>query len=206
MAEDLYTTLNRRLDEAFERNDSYYPILRHAVYAPLQGILDAAAPSVSCKSGCDRCCSRLVVTTRIEGLALADYLYGYSHRDIEKTEKDISLHAEKLRNFMESLSADSPKNETWFSYNIPCPFLEDSICSVYDARPLSCRTYHSLDDPVKCAEPLRKVGQEKMLIDAEALFQMFVYRAASRVDERLAMTGLFSIIMDDIIKSDMLKK
>jgi len=206
MSDDLYSSLTRRVEEAFERYDSYFPILHYAVYVPLQGLLDAAAGSISCKSGCSFCCSRLVVTSRVEGLALADYIFGYSSLDPDRVSAAVSTHAGALRSFMDGLTEEKDRNEIWFTKNIPCPFLENALCTVYEARPLSCRTYHSLDDPGKCKEPLRTVGQEKMLTDAEALFQMVLYRVAAKVDERLAMTGLFSLIMDEIIKSDMLKK
>jgi Fe-S-cluster containining protein len=58
--------------------------------------------------------------------------------------------------------------------NIPCPLLRNSRCSVYSARPLACRLYHSLDvssckksyddpnDLVTCAPHAQKYGQAWM--------------------------------------------
>ena len=42
----------------------------------------------------------------------------------------------------------------------PCPFLStNGTCSIYQQRPLFCRTYHSLSDPKLCATPSAVIYQ-----------------------------------------------
>jgi Fe-S-cluster containining protein len=53
---------------------------------------------------------------------------------------------------------------------MPCPFLVDDSCSVYEHRPLFCRLRHSLsEDPDECAVDSRTGGQVPTYA-AEAMF------------------------------------
>lgn len=206
MTGDLHTLLMSRIDEAFERFDSYYPILAHTVYAPLEGLLREAAPRVRCGKGCDFCCSRIVVASRIEALGLIDYMLGYASRSVDDLRALVSPHAAALKQFLNERAEADDRDATWFSRGTPCPFLVDGACSVYEARPLSCRAYHSTDEPEKCREAVRTVGQVQMLKDAEALFQVIVSRVAGRVDPVLATDGLLTIMLDDALQEDNFKK
>jgi Fe-S-cluster containining protein len=42
---------------------------------------------------------------------------------------------------------------TYFRQDIPCPFLEDGACSIYDERPITCREYLVTSPPEYCARP-----------------------------------------------------
>ncbi len=206
MSDDLYTLLMNRIDEAFARHDSYYPILAHTIYAPLEGLLREAGPKTTCGKGCDACCSRIVVCSRIEALGMLDYLLGFTERTIEDLRKLIGPHASQLRNFLNEREESGDRDAIWFAQNVPCPFLAGGACSVYEARPLSCRTYHSTDEPFKCREAVRTVGQVQMLTDAEALFQVIVSRVAGRVDPVLAAQGLLTLMLDDALAEDNFKR
>ena len=39
----------------------------------------------------------------------------------------------------------------YFAMGIPCPLLEDELCSVHADRPLACREYLAASDPAHCA-------------------------------------------------------
>jgi Fe-S-cluster containining protein len=39
----------------------------------------------------------------------------------------------------------------YFTMGVPCPLLEDELCSVHGDRPLACREYLAASDPVHCA-------------------------------------------------------
>lgn len=46
------------------------------------------------------------------------------------------------------------------SLRLPCPFLENDRCMVYEARPLVCRTYVVESNPQECAtNPFRNVSE-----------------------------------------------
>ncbi len=206
MSENIYTTLTGRIDEAFRRFESFYEWLNYAVYMPLQGILNDAAKKQTCGKGCSFCCSRLVVTTRIEALALADYIFSVPGLYTGDLQKSISTHSAMVKEFLDSIDKPQEDHNLWFTRDIPCPFLKDSACSVYGGRPLSCRMYHSLEDPQNCRRPVRNVKQLQMLLDSDALFQMMIFRIAGRVEQSLATTGVLSILLNEILESGAFKK
>lgn len=206
---DLYSLLAGRTDEAFQRYSSAWGLLNHAVYQPLQGILDGTGGDISCKKGCSSCCRRIVVCTRFEALAALEYMHGIHDRSGPSSDamaSSIEKHSRALKEFLQSKEAKESDQAIWFKRNIPCPFLADDACSVYVGRPLSCRIYHSTDDPGECLKPVRRVGQLTILLDAESLFQMIVFKIARRFDESYAVDGLMTIAMDSILQSAVFKK
>jgi Fe-S-cluster containining protein len=42
---------------------------------------------------------------------------------------------------------------SYFNLNLSCPFLEQQSCSIHPARPLSCREFLVVSDPIHCAKP-----------------------------------------------------
>jgi Fe-S-cluster containining protein len=201
MGDSIYTTLTNRIERAFDRFDSFYDWLNYAIYIPLQGILDAHRADQTCSKGCAYCCSRLVVTTRIEALSLADYVFRVPGMYSDELRGAVVSHAGMVKDFLNSMERPQNEDNLWFARDIACPFLKDSACSVYAGRPLSCRIYHSVEDPLHCRRPIRGVGQIQALLDAEALFQMMIYKIAARLERGLATTGVLSIIMNEILES-----
>jgi Fe-S-cluster containining protein len=85
----------------------------------------AMAPYVSCKSGCSHCCHMNTMVYEHEAIRLARV----SGRTMTR------LPYRPLNQVFEDGDKFNGK---------PCPFLSDDKCSVYDDRPLVCRTHHSL--------------------------------------------------------------
>jgi len=206
MPGDLFSMLEKRIEEAFEKYDSYFPLLHYALYAPLQGILNDAQGSISCFKGCSHCCSRIVVASRAEALALIDYIYPFTDFDRDVINRRIAEHAALLREFLDERSAGGDENAVWFEKNIPCPFLGNDICTVYEGRPLSCRIYHSLEDPEHCKRPVRNVAELPLLTDAEKLFRILVQKIAGKVDPSIEVNGVLTIMMDEFISGGAFKK
>ena len=93
------------------------------------------AESVACRKGCSHCCMNLVTVSPVEVLALAEHI---------KSRPDAADLMEKTR----IAAADVPVNDVASrkSMRLPCPLLDNQgACSVYDARPLTCRAYASFD-------------------------------------------------------------
>jgi Fe-S-cluster containining protein len=109
--------------------------------------------TVSCRIGCAACCRMLVPLSAPEAFALRDYvgqlpegrrtpllnrisdtkdrlsregLWGQLH-DIAKASKPVP--DEEL----------DPINRSYYELRIPCPYLENELCSIYEARPSACR-------------------------------------------------------------------
>ncbi|MDQ9126815.1 YkgJ family cysteine cluster protein [Serratia fonticola] len=85
----------------------------------------------NCKKGCAHCCKMDVQLTPLE----AEYI----------------VHATKIPAINSPLSTGNTSM---------CPFLsEKEVCSIYNFRPLLCRTYHVLSDPYLCEDPDAQVMQ-----------------------------------------------
>jgi Fe-S-cluster containining protein len=84
---------------------------------------DAASPYIACKRGCNHCCHIQVAITGLEAQLLGHKI----------GVKPANLQPPRLR----------PQES--FDYRTPCTFLENGECSIYDNRPLVCRTHASFE-------------------------------------------------------------
>jgi Fe-S-cluster containining protein len=106
----------------------------------------APAGAVACQAGCDHCCHQAVGVTAPEALAIFDHLKSTrSSGELARVAAKVSQHHARTRGL---------SSQERFSPDHPCPFLEAGNCSIYEARPLSCRGMNSLDAD-ECATRLR---------------------------------------------------
>lgn len=96
-----------------------------AIYEFLDDIAKYITPT-PCKKGCSSCCHYAVSISEVEA------------QFIEQTAKKKRLKA-----------AGEPGN----FIGRPCPFLVDEACSIYAARPYSCRRHHSLAPTAEWCAP-----------------------------------------------------
>lgn len=102
------------------------------------GLLERAPPgAVACRSGCDHCCYQSVGVTAPEALAIVVHL----QETLPLAELDALRAA--LRAFAERIRGLT--SEERVSPDLPCPFLRDHACSIYEVRPLVCRGVTSVD-------------------------------------------------------------
>lgn len=92
----------------------------------------------ACQKGCAHCCHIPVTLSRSE----ADLISRASGRAITAPLRPVRTR--ELLN-AEDVAAATAHLQRWKT-GIPCPFLVDSTCSVYEARPLACRVLLNLDD------------------------------------------------------------
>lgn len=92
---------------------------------------------VACRAGCDLCCHLRVMATPAEVFGLLDYL----RETLD--EAAFAAFRERVRETDARLAGLDKKQV--LATNLPCPVLVDGRCSGYAARPLNCRSYHSLD-------------------------------------------------------------
>ena len=119
--DDLHSFLIGRIDRAFTEYKSAGSILHRAVYEPLDALISSAGGQVTCRKGCDACCHRMVICTRVEAIAVMEYLQGVDAWDGAMGDA-IRDHSEALQNFLE------PRNEhetTWIEEWVGCPFLSN---------------------------------------------------------------------------------
>ena len=128
--------------------------------------VQSLSPQPPCKMGCAACCKQLVSTSMAEVAAIA---VAYPDK-LRARRKKLREQADLLASLVErvfgcgtSRSLDTEeavadyaqKNEQladlWWEKQLACVFLrDDNTCSVYDARPISCRGYYVRTDPALC--------------------------------------------------------
>jgi Fe-S-cluster containining protein len=107
----------------------------------------APAGALACRAGCDHCCYQVVGVTPAEALTI------YRHLQETRTAEELSrlsAHVAALHERTRGLSSTER-----FSPDHPCAFLDAGRCSIYEARPLSCRGMNSLDAK-ECETRLRE--------------------------------------------------
>ena len=103
--------------------------------ARTSGVFEGTEPA--CKMGCDLCCRQAVRASIPEVLCVAVWLRNNkSAEELAAIKKAASAYRAKYE------QADEP---TRTACRDACPMLVNSSCSVYEARPLVCRTFHSYD-------------------------------------------------------------
>lgn len=94
---------------------------------------------IKCSAGCGYCCFLRVTASIPEALIIHDFL----HKN-----KEITLYREQLENSPDFFSSRTSKDINWWVKNrIPCLFFDEQrqLCRIYEVRPFTCRSYHSLD-------------------------------------------------------------
>jgi Fe-S-cluster containining protein len=129
----------RRLGEEAERLEE-----RRAVQA---------GRSISCRMGCAACCRMLVPLSPPEAFALKEYVDSLPAdrrhqiaRRLTETKDHLKEHGllDQLSAVAEGTETHSddefePLNRAYYALRMPCPFLEQEMCSIYEARPAACR-------------------------------------------------------------------
>ncbi len=107
-----------------------------------------ALDGIDCRQGCAWCCHEPLQVSILDAIAVAHYLRNQGRADEVRT--TLEQHIEdKLGHY--SLHYQELKR----SFD-PCPFLnDDNLCSVYEARPVICRAFHSTDVTV-CEKNVRE--------------------------------------------------
>ena len=128
-------------------------LLRRVDEALAKGARRAGA-RLACRLGCTECCQGPFPITALDGRRLAEGLAALEARD-PQTAAGIRDRAETARRAMRRgfpgdgargrLSEDEEARERFFARHeaLPCPALDPGTgaCLLYDARPLSCRSY-----------------------------------------------------------------
>jgi Fe-S-cluster containining protein len=141
----------------------------------------AAAPDVGtldCRAGCSWCCHFSVDVRAVEVFDILDR--------VERTftdEQKARLHAEVHAN---SAALEGLGEVERMTRNVKCPFLQEGSCTIYAARPQTCRNYHATN-VAGCRQSYDDPGN----LDIDPDFAPWVYQAGS------AHVDAFSTAMHD---------
>lgn len=109
--------------------------------------------TVSCHKGCAACCRMLVPISAPEAFALAQSIDRLAPPERERLLSKLDVAQQQLARagILQQLSALAespdpvsdeaiePLNRAYYALRMPCPFLENEVCSIYDDRPAACR-------------------------------------------------------------------
>lgn len=99
-------------------------------------VIASKSLTIACRRGCSYCCHLRVEIRPHDAFVLA------SHIDAKF---DAQRRARALARIEENLARIAALSaQDHIRAGIPCALLEDGVCSVYEARPATCRKYYSL--------------------------------------------------------------
>ncbi|MGH8236832.1 MAG: YkgJ family cysteine cluster protein [Steroidobacteraceae bacterium] len=100
----------------------------------------SAAPdahTLACKNGCYWCCYFTVDVRPVEVFSILDFMAReLSAEEQARVRREIAANSTLLQGLSE------PER---VSRNVKCPFLAAGRCTIYEARPQTCRNYHATD-------------------------------------------------------------
>jgi Fe-S-cluster containining protein len=122
------------------------------------------AGSLACKAGCFWCCYFSVDVRAVEVLRILEFM-------------EHSLSPEERSRIGSEVAANSAVIEPLdviarMQKNIKCPFLAAGRCSIYAARPQTCRNYHATN-AAGCEKSFNEPGNE----DIDPEFAPLVYQS-----------------------------
>lgn len=106
-------------------------------------------PHLVCKKGCHHCCYMAVGITSWEAKRIGDYLDIPVYQPPAMVEP--SFYVEKYTGHM-------------------CPFLKNKQCSIYEVRPLACRTHFNISKYPEICDIINNPGCDTPSIDLRALW------------------------------------
>jgi Fe-S-cluster containining protein len=124
--------------------------------------LHAQVTKPACQTGCDACCHRLILATPPEIELITQEVGTWDEKRRERLRMNLTSRAKLTKAY--TLGND-----------LPCPFLEDHRCMVYEKRPARCRGENALD-PTACAE----INDGKLVAVPQVPGQMDMVKAAFR--------------------------
>lgn len=127
----------------------------------------------ACKKGCATCCTQNVTITALEGERILRYIIAEQKEqwlvDKLNLENSPQRPVQTINQFGAAcIAGKETEPETAPSYST-CPFLENSVCAIYPARPFSCRCFLSLH---KCSPNRSAVVSEKYIAASTAISQL----------------------------------
>jgi len=121
----------------------------HAVYRVYSRWVESFP--LACHMGCSACCTRSVTMTSLEGEMILDFVKGKGGEKWLREKLALVVPEQSRPGISTNMFAEACLNhreldgETFGCWDFaPCVFLEEQICTIYEARPFGCRSFGSL--------------------------------------------------------------
>lgn len=132
----------------------------------IEGLLAKAGDRpVACHDGCAHCCYQAV------GVSVPEVLAIDAHVRATRTPADLEELTARIRDADDRTHGMTSAER--LSPDLPCPFLVNEACSIYQARPLACRGTNSLDADA-CAALLREPDARAAFVAGERTFPCYL--------------------------------
>ena len=122
--------------------------LLHAVYSVYSSWVKRFP--LACQKGCAACCTQSVTMTSLEGELILDIVNSQGRKQwlidkLAQTPPGKRGTIITTNQFAEAcLKKQTVDSEAFGCWDFtPCFFLEDAVCSIYEARPFGCRSFGS---------------------------------------------------------------
>jgi Fe-S-cluster containining protein len=139
---------------------------------------------ITCAAGCGACCRQCVPLSVSEARAITkvvDNMPEPRQSEVRQRFAD-ALDVFRPTGILEKILNDHEMTEDeygdialdYFKMHVPCPFLENESCSIYEDRPLICREYIVISPPEYCSEnSFEKIERIKLPTRFTPLFHEF---------------------------------
>jgi Fe-S-cluster containining protein len=123
---------------------------------------------VTCVRGCSACCRiQAVPVTPVEAYAMLRLVEGMPEPRRSAVRARFEACVARLREaglaegFLdgrrpETMTQAKTEAQRYLDLHLECPFLENNACSIYEARPFTCREYFVTSPKELCAEPIKQ--------------------------------------------------
>ncbi len=180
----------------------------------LSTLIDHETTGAVCRKGCSFCCYHWVedvYSFEIEIIAshlrteLADFvdpIVECLHKDVQQIKLLEQITKEKLSatEGLEDEEDFDPHNvllSSFYQLQTPCPLLSpEGTCLVYEKRPLTCRSYVNLIDPLLCTP--EKINQGEIgtyMIDLEAEAIPYLEALHTKFERSRDHTGFRALLL-----------
>lgn len=138
--------------------------LENAIVNDVASDSESAGKPISCRSGCGACCRQLVPISLFEAEALVRWLQMLPQDRLDSLRERFHSALSNLRDagILDRLLDGSGLHDKvtrkqlgidYFHAGVPCPFLDNESCGIYEIRPLICREYLVTSPPIFCQNP-----------------------------------------------------
>ena len=135
------------------------------IYWLMDQIAEVRAPHVACTGKCADCCRMNVSISGLEAKLIA-----------EATGRKVAI------------VEDSIKHERDRFVDVPCPFLSDDLCTIYEHRPLVCRNHASFYATAKWCMPEHSLRTDAPMVNFSGIDE--AYFAVSSGRDRMILADI----------------